>query len=372
MIEDPAARLLAEADLRRPAAPSGRLLLIEGGPGPLLERFASSFAEVVCQNGFAPDHAAARATVARLRLDHVTCLLTDIPRVLGTPAGQALEGPLASPVFPEGHFDCVLFRLGRGTALVNAALLQAFALLREGGSLFVSGHTREGIKSFAKRAEDVFGNLAVETIKSSCRLLRCDKTSARPARPIPDPHYFLPVRLLLHNPSAIEYLSKPGIFAYRETDPATALLARHLPACAGQRVLDFGCGSGVLSLAAFRLGASDVTAVDFSAAAAACAERNFAEQGVPGRVLCADMTEGVTGLYDLILSNPPFHRGAETDYSLPGTILDALRPLLKPQGRLFLVANQFLDYMKEGRRRFETVELLARERGYQVYRMTAA
>jgi 16S rRNA (guanine1207-N2)-methyltransferase len=381
---DPAARLLLEADVDPQESSAGprRLLLIEGGCGALIARFAPAFPEIICQNSVYPDHASAQATVEKLRLKHVACLLTDIPRAQGPLTGSFLEGPLASPCFPEGHFSHILFRLGRGTAFVNAALMQAFALLQPGGSLFACGHTREGIKSFAKRAEDLFGNASTLTLKSSCRLLRFTKTSGQPMAVLADPHYFQPVRLLLRLPppkgpaseapdaSAIEYLSKPGIFSYRETDPATALLAQHLPACSGTSVLDFGCGSGVLSLAAFRLGAAAVTAVDMSAVAVACATRNFADHGVPGKAVCTYMTEGVTGPYDLIFSNPPFHQGAETDFGLPVKVLDALQPLLKPEGALYVVANHFLDYAKEGRRRFGKVEILARDKGYQIYRMT--
>ena len=60
----------------------------------------------------------------------------------------------------------------------------------------------------------------------------------------------------------------------------------------------------------------------------------------------------------------------ESRGDLPGKILAAIQPLLKPQGTVLLVANKFLDYAKEAARRFAKVEILAREKGYQVFRLS--
>jgi 16S rRNA (guanine1207-N2)-methyltransferase len=295
-------------------------------------------------------------------------------------------------VFPENHFDLIVFRLGRGTAQLNAVLVEAFRLLAPGGSLIVSGHNQEGIKSFAKRGEAHFGNMALQGLKASCRLLRFRKETPAPPEAVEDPRYFQSVRLelTLKSGAKVEYLSKPGIFAYRATDAGTALLALHLPNCAGRTVLDLGCGSGALSLAAFKLGAKAVLATDNSAIATSCAERNFSLAGLPGIVVCADLAEGVEGIegvdgvkgakgaetdgagFDLIFTNPPFHNDAETDYSLPGRILQTLVGLLKPGGEAYLVANQFLDYSAQAKTLFRESVILAREGGYTIHRMAKA
>jgi 16S rRNA (guanine1207-N2)-methyltransferase len=179
------------------------------------------------------------------------------------------------------------------------------------------------------------------------------------------------VDLVLESPAlgALRYVSKPGVFSYRATDPGTALLARFLGPMRGARVLDLCCGCGVLALAASRLGAREVVATDSSAAAVAAARRNLAGAAVPARVLCAHLADGAEGEFDVVLSNPPFHRDAETDYSFPGRVLDAVLPRLSPGGRMLLVANQFLDYPGEARGRFASCEILARESGYRVLRL---
>jgi 16S rRNA (guanine1207-N2)-methyltransferase len=174
---------------------------------------------------------------------------------------------------------------------------------------------------------------------------------------------------LAHPGGEVAYRTKPGVFAYRGTDPGTALLASRLPDCAGLRVLDLGCGSGALALAAFARGASEVLAVDASATAIACATRNFSEAGRPGRTQCADFAAALPGGFDLVLANPPFHEGAATDYSLPARVTEAIAASLRPGGEAWVVANQFLDYARPARARFAAAEIVERASGYLIHRM---
>jgi 16S rRNA (guanine1207-N2)-methyltransferase len=369
-IADPALRLLAETKEES----GGKALLILAGDGTLASAFAARFSEVVCHNAYHPQHVAALARTGGLA--NVRCLLGDVP-ASERPGDAHGETMLSAIRFPENTFDCIAFRLGRGTAQVNAALAEAFRLLKPGGALLAAGHNQEGIKSFAKRAEAHFGGEEILAIKSGCRLLRYRKESAAPAEAVEDPGYFRPVRLELPYAGGgrIAYLTKPGIFAYRATDPGTALLAAHLPACAGKSVLDLGCGSGALSLAAFALGAKAVLATDHSAIAIACAEANFAAQGLPGRTLCADLAEGAGGAeggFDVVFSNPPFHQDGDTDYGLPARVLQSVWNNLKPGGEAYLVANAFLDYPGQARGLFAESSILVRDPGYCIHRMVKA
>jgi len=79
-------------------------------------------------------------------------------------------------------------------------------------------------------------------------------------------------------------------------------------------VLDVGTGSGAIALAlADEHAGVRVTAVDRSAEALALAEANRARSGVDGRVrmLQSDLFAAVAGLFDLVVSNPPYVEPAE-------------------------------------------------------------
>ena len=71
------------------------------------------------------------------------------------------------------------------------------------------------------------------------------------------------------------------------THPSTqlCLIALEKYGCQGQNVLDIGCGSGILSIAAVRLGADRVLGVDFDPIAIPSCERNAAFNGMEGRIL---------------------------------------------------------------------------------------
>lgn len=73
----------------------------------------------------------------------------------------------------------------------------------------------------------------------------------------------------------------------------------------GADVLDVGCGSGILSIAAAKLGARSVTAVDIERSALECTLRNASINGVQDRirVRLSDLASAVEGSYDIIISN---------------------------------------------------------------------
>jgi ribosomal protein L11 methyltransferase len=91
--------------------------------------------------------------------------------------------------------------------------------------------------------------------------------------------------------------------------PSTLLVLEALVevVAGGERVLDVGCGSGILGLAALALGAGEALAVDIDPAARATTVANAERNGLAGRVTVA---EAVSGRHDLVVANLllPDHR----------------------------------------------------------------
>jgi ribosomal protein L11 methyltransferase len=95
----------------------------------------------------------------------------------------------------------------------------------------------------------------------------------------------------------------PGMAFGTGSHPTTQLVLRFVErmVAGGERVLDYGCGSGILAIAAAKLGAGKVDATDIDPlaveTAVANAERNQVELGV-----CAPEDLG-PGQYDIVLAN---------------------------------------------------------------------
>lgn len=94
----------------------------------------------------------------------------------------------------------------------------------------------------------------------------------------------------------------PGLAFGTGTHPTTRMclrwIAMHPPA--GQRVLDYGCGSGILAIGAAMLGAAHVDAVDIDADAVKATLSNATDNQVSVNTGLPDMAQG---LYALVLAN---------------------------------------------------------------------
>ena len=94
-----------------------------------------------------------------------------------------------------------------------------------------------------------------------------------------------------------------------ETEVLVERCLAHLESLPEPRVLDVGVGSGAIALAiAAEHPAASVVAVDRSRDALAAAAENLARSSVDGRVALrqSDLLDGLSGSFDLVVSNPPY------------------------------------------------------------------
>ncbi|MCF3096695.1 50S ribosomal protein L11 methyltransferase [Aeromonas australiensis] len=108
------------------------------------------------------------------------------------------------------------------------------------------------------------------------------------------------------NPDAVNVMLDPGLAFGTGTHPTTALCLQWLDGLdlAGKTVVDFGCGSGILGIAALKLGAARVIGIDIDPQAIQASRDNAARNGVADQIelyLPADQQQDVEA--DVVVAN---------------------------------------------------------------------
>lgn len=162
-------------------------------------------------------------------------------------------------------------------------------------------------------------------------------------------------------------VSGSGVFAQGRLDIGTSVLFRETQAPTGGRILDLGCGYGVIGLAcAVAAPGATVTAVDVNQRAVLLANENADSLGVSDRYAAlAPEQVDPAATYDEIWSNPPIRIGKAALHELLLTWL----PRLAPDGRAVMVVGKNLgaDSLQRwlGEQGFPT-ERIASAKGFRV------
>jgi 16S rRNA (guanine1207-N2)-methyltransferase len=163
----------------------------------------------------------------------------------------------------------------------------------------------------------------------------------------------------------------PGVFSQNRLDKGSAMLMDVLPAMKGH-CLDFGCGSGVVSLSLFKQNPElSVTAVDIDWLAVRSTDENLSHIVAPDRYNVV-WSDGLAQLdrtrFNAIVTNPPFHTGIRTHYESTERLFKTCADWLVSGGTLWWVANEFLDYQSCLPPTVGMVEEMAHGRGFKVFR----
>ena len=149
-------------------------------------------------------------------------------------------------------------------------------------------------------------------------------------------------------PEAVNVMLDPGLAFGTGTHPTTALCLQWLDSLdlSGKTVIDFGCGSGILAIAAIKLGAAKVIGIDIDPQALQASQDNAERNGVKDQIevyLPKDQPEGLVA--DVVVAN-----------ILAGPLRElspVIKSLIKPNGQLAMsgvldtqaedVANYYRD-----------------------------
>lgn len=240
-----------------------------------------------------------------------------------------------------------------GKQWVHYGIEVAARTLKRDGRLYIVGAKDRGILSVAKEMQARFGNVETLVISKGQRVV----SSQQVERSVDERANSDDLTL--------------SLFAGGQLDEGTRLLLEALQVRTSDEALDIGCGAGYVGLHIARLAVQgQVTMVDVSLAAVAAATRAIHESGLSNvRVLASDGAQAMlTQHFDLVVTNPPFHQGGIQTPAIAERFIREAAQVLRPRGRLYLVANRFLKYEPTIRTAFGNVVEVSGNSRYKVLR----
>ncbi|MBA4325281.1 MAG: MFS transporter [Rhodobacter sp.] len=233
-------------------------------------------------------------------------------------------------VSAEPPYAAAIVCLPRSREAARGLIARAAAEVAPGGWIAVDGQKTDGIDTALK---DLRARVDLSESLSKAH----GKLASFPAGP--------DLSDWLAKPHQVDgFQTLPGIFSADGPDRGSVLLASALPAKLGGKVADLGAGWGFLAAEILRRpGVRRLDLVEAEADALDCARVNITDPRA--RFHWADATTWrPETLLDVVVMNPPFHRGREADPALGAGFIRAARRMLAPSGELWLVANRHLPY----------------------------
>jgi 16S rRNA (guanine1207-N2)-methyltransferase/23S rRNA (guanine1835-N2)-methyltransferase len=268
--------------------------------------------------------------------------------------------------------DIVLLKIPKTTALLEQQLIDLQAYVSSNTRVIAGGKVKLIQKSTQALFSQYLGACHTSLAKKKSRLIFCQPTGdKRHTSPYPTVWKTTKPDFTISNLA--------NVFARQQLDIGARFMLSHLariPLVENQRVIDLGCGNGVLGLHVLHnYPSANVIFIDESFMAVKSAEHNV-KQNIPSAHEhcefivnnCLDefASKSRHASVDLILCNPPFHQqNTITDHIAWQMFKDA-KQVLRPQGKLIVVGNRHLDYPQKLKRLFTSVSTLASDKKFSI------
>ena len=184
-----------------------------------------------------------------------------------------------------------------------------------------------------------------------------------------NPRSELNIRKITQNINGVkfEFYTSSGIFSKEKVDDGTLILAENMVIGKNSKVLDIGCGTGILGIVASKLFDAEVAMTDINKRAIMLARKNIGLNNVKAEVFQGNLYEKIKDNdFDVVVSNPPQNAGKEICFQL----IEQSKAHLKNGGNLQIVARHNKGgktLSKKMEELFGNVKVVAKKSGYWVY-----
>ncbi|EKM6430415.1 16S rRNA (guanine(1207)-N(2))-methyltransferase RsmC [Cronobacter sakazakii] len=281
-------------------------------------------------------------------------------QVLSKPMGDNARYGLVADAEIVADSDTLIYYWPKNKPEAQFQLMNLLSLLPVGTDIFVVGENRSGVRS-AEAMLEAYCTLNKVDSARRCRLYhgRLEK----------QPEFNADSWWGEYQVDDLTIKTLPGVFSRDGLDVGSDLLLSTLSPHTKGKVLDVGCGAGVLAtVLASHSPKVRLTLCDVSAPAVEASRATLAANGFEGEVVASNVFSEIKGRFDMIISNPPFHDGMETSFEAAQTLIRSAVRHLNIGGELRIVANAFLPYPNVLDETFGNHEVLAQTGRFKVYR----
>jgi 23S rRNA (guanine1835-N2)-methyltransferase len=253
----------------------------------------------------------------------------------------------------------VLIKIPKTSALLEYQLHRLRSSVTSSTRIIAAGMTRHIHTSTLKVFEKFIGPTRTSLARKKARLIFAEFDPSLKPNP---PNERMTYSLSTPDLTMVAY---PNVFSRGKLDRGTRMLLAHLPSVArGARVVDLGCGDGVIGLAMAKNQPQCILDfIDESHMAVASARENWSGNHMNpehAHFIASDgLYDAEPSSVDLVLCNPPFHQGQAMGDHLAWRMFMQAKRVLRPGGELRIVGNRHLHYHEKLNRLFSNCTLVA-------------
>ena len=265
--------------------------------------------------------------------------------------------------------DLVIIRFPKSKAELNFMLAMVAHAVNEHSVMLFVGENKSGIKSITSLTKNALQHCQKIDAARHCLLFsgRYCLNFLRQYAEFSLDEFFHYYQIAVANKS-LTVAALPGVFSQKSLDIGTEVLLKYLPTEATGKILDFGCGCGIIAAAiACTSPNSKLTLADVNALALASAKKTLAMNQLTAEFIATDSLSHINGQFEQVISNPPFHQGLKTNYQATEQFLTKITHHLSRNATVTIVANSFLKYRSIMEEKIGPTKLLTSEKGFTVY-----
>ncbi|MDG2474191.1 MAG: methyltransferase [Paracoccaceae bacterium] len=274
---------------------------------------------------------------------------------------EAKELGFEIPNNDKKKYEIVITSIPKSREEALGQVARAYKNTKFGGVLVLEGNKRNGIGSIIKILSKIV-QIDYQTSKAHGKIAIIKVVSRR----IGTFSTWLDFSMPSKNKDG--FFSMPGLFSYKNIDPASQFLSLSFNDNLNGNVIDLGSGWGFLSSKLLKncRNVKSVTLLDHDQRALECAKTNI--NNPKAKFKWADINE-TTALgikFDNAICNPPFHNNKGKNIELGKSFIKAAHNNLKSRGSLLLVANIQLPYENTIRNLFHNFQIHSENKYFKI------